>query len=374
MRDRVPFGSASLYLVDDVAFLREDAAVFDAMLRGWSAQQVGGRALQSRTVNQSLHAVRRFQRHANAYPWHWTAAAFDEWMLDMASVRQLAPSTLRNNQHAIRQFCDFLCSPHYGWAQECERRFGTHPVQVCHEWNTRPHVQDYEGDPRRRPLTRSELQLLFDRADDEVEARVSTGRKGAASAYRDATLLKVIYSWGLRAREALMLDTVDFYANPKLPAFNDFGFLRVRYGKASRGSPPKPRTVASVLPWAVAAVEDYVRNVLPLVRTGTASAMWISERGTRLGTRSLNDKFAQLRDDIGLDFRLTPHCLRHSYATHLIEDGHDPVFVQRQLGHAYQSTTGIYTHVSAEFANRMLASALDSAGLMNNLDNKRETS
>ena len=188
--------------------------------------------------------------------------------------------------------------------------------------------------------------------------RLSAGRKGAAAAYRDATLMKVIYGWGLRAREALMLDTVDFYRNPKLPTFGDLGFVRVRFGKASRGSPPKPRTVATVMPWAAVALADYVENVLPMMRQDHKSAVWVSERGTRLGSRSLNEKFAQLRDAAGLDSRLTPHALRHSYATHLIEDGHDPVFVQRQLGHAYQSTTGLYTHVSEEFANRMLKDAL----------------
>ena len=155
-----------------------------------------------------------------------------------------------------------------------------------------------------------------------------------------------------------MLDSTDFYRNPKLPEFGEFGFLRVRYGKASGGSPPKPRSVATVMPWAMNSTADYVENVLPLLRSGSTSALWLSERSTRLGTRSLNDRFAWLRDELGLDSRLTPHCLRHSYATHLIEDGHDPVFVQRQLGHAYQSTTGIYTHVSTEFANRMLQDAL----------------
>ena len=316
------------------------------------------RNLQKTTVEQRGHAVRQFQRHSDAFPWQWSAAHFDVWMADLATVRRLAPTSIRNYQIAVRQFCDFACSPHYGWVAECEQRFGSHPVQVCHEWNTRVHVQDYEGDPRRRPLTRRELQRLFDRADREVGARLAGKRKGAGSAYRDATLLKVLYGWGLRAREALMLDIVDFYRNPKLPDFGDYGFLRVRYGKASRGSPPKPRTIATVMPWTVDAVADYVDNVLPLMRVDSEPALWWSERGTRLGQRSLNDRFAELRDELGMDPRLTPHCLRHSYATHLIEDGHDPVFVQRQLGHAYQSTTGIYTHVSEEFANRLLKDAL----------------
>ncbi len=358
MGQAVPFGSSNLHLLEGVAFLHEEDSVFEAMLDGWSAQMIGGRRLQAATVNGRVKAIRRFQKHTGLWPWEWSAAGFDEWMTDLVSVRGIAASTLRGYQNTVQQFCDFLCSPHYGWVAECERRFGSHPVQVCHEWNTRPHLQEYEGDPRRRPLTRRELQLLFDRADAEVDTRLAVGRKGAAAAYRDATLLKVVYAWGLRAREAIMLDTTDFYRNPKVPELEDFGFVRVRFGKASRGSPPKPRTVASVMPWAVDALRDYVENVLPLMRTPESAALWFSERSRRLGVRSLSDRFALYRDDLGLDTALSPHCLRHSFATHLIEDGHDPVFVQRQLGHAYQSTTGIYTHVSEDFANALLQEAL----------------
>lgn len=366
----VPFGTSSLHIAAGVAFLNEDAAMFEAMLEGWSAQQIGGRRLQPRSVHQHQLIVRRFQRHANCYPWNWTAAGFDEWMVDQVVVRQLTSATIRNYQFAVRTFCDYVCSPHYGWVEECEKRFGTHPVQVCHDWNTLPHVQTNEGDPKRRPLTRAELQSLFDCADAEVGERVAGGRKGAAAAYRNATLLKVIYGWGLRAKEALMLDTVDFYRNPKLPSFGEFGFLRVRHGKASRGSPPKLRNVATVIPWAAEAVSDYVENVLPLMRAGRVPTLWPSERGTRLGSRSLNEVFTQLRSAAELDSRLTPHCLRHSYATHLIEDGHDPVFVQRQMGHAYQSTTGIYTHVSQEFANKMLAEAITRIPHLTNGENQ----
>ncbi|WP_426624822.1 tyrosine-type recombinase/integrase [Leifsonia sp. McL0607] len=368
MREFTPHGASALHLVDGVAFLREDAAVFEAMLEGWTAQQVGGRRLQRETAADRLRIVRRFQEHAQSWPWEWSAAMLDEWMLDLVSVHRLAGSTMRHYQLVIGWFCDFICSPHYGWVRECEDRFGTHPIQICHDWNTRPHVQENEGDPRRRPLTRDELQRLFDRADEEVDARLSAGRKGAAAAYRDATLLKVVYGWGLRSHEAIMLDTVDLFRNPKVPAFGDLGMLRVRFGKSSRGGPPKLRTVASVVPWAVTALQDYLENVLPLMRTGTSNAMWFSERSRRLGVRAIGDRFARYRDDLGLDSQLTPHCLRHSYATHLIEDGHDPVFVQRQLGHVYQSTTSIYTHVSEDFANRLLQAALTNIPALNTLE------
>ena len=58
---------------------------------------------------------------------------------------------------------------------------------------------------------------------------------------------------------------------------------------------------------------------------------------------------------------LVPHCLRHSRVTHQIEDGVDPVFVQRQVGHRYQSTTAIYSGVSGDFMNTMMRKALDTA-------------
>jgi integrase/recombinase XerC len=60
----------------------------------------------------------------------------------------------------------------------------------------------------------------------------------------------------------------------------------------------------------------------------------------------------------GLPIELTVHCLRHSYVSHLIEDGVDPLFVQHQVGHSWASTTAIYTSVGADAKNRMLHHAL----------------
>ncbi|MEV8274616.1 tyrosine-type recombinase/integrase [Microbacterium sp. NPDC077184] len=360
MSRQVPHGMSSLYLASGVTFLNAPDSVFDAMIEGWRMQQIGGRRLKEESVAAGVGVVRRFEAYAMKKPWQWSASDFDEWMMLLVSQRQVAASTIRSYQGAVRQFCDYVCSPHYGWVDECMQRFGTHPVQVCHEWNTLPHLQDYEGGPGRRPLTRVELQRLLDHADDEVSRVLDGHRKGALPAFRDATLLKVVYAWGLRASEAVGLDVTDFYRNAKAPQFGEFGVLQVRHGKSSRGGPPKRRAVVSLFKWAVEALQEYVEQVRPLmVRSDDTTALWVSERGTRLRTRELASRFAAYRDALGLDEVLTPHALRHSYVTHLIESGVDPGFVQRQVGHLHQSTTAIYTGVSTDYMNTMMSQALE---------------
>ena len=96
-----------------------------------------------------------------------------------------------------------------------------------------------------------------------VDAAVRAGRKGALAAYRDATVFKVMYAWGLRCTETSKLDVTDWYRSPEAPELGRFGKLEVRWGKASRGSPPRRRTVCTVMPWAAEAVEDYVVNIRP---------------------------------------------------------------------------------------------------------------
>ena len=130
------------------------------------------------------------------------ARQVDEWSLWMTSEKRLAPSTNRGYQGNLRLFSEFLTDARYGWVAECEQRFGpgVHPVPICHEWNTIAHLNSYEGRPEARPFTREELQRFLDYADDQVERAVRAKRKGALAAYRDATLFKVIYGWGLFSR------------------------------------------------------------------------------------------------------------------------------------------------------------------------------
>ncbi|MGH3718131.1 MAG: hypothetical protein ACRDRI_04670 [Pseudonocardiaceae bacterium] len=120
------------------------------------------------------------------------------------------------------------------------------------------HVADYEGRPERRPLTRQELQAFFDAADDRVERAAASRRKWWLATFRDASLFKVVYGWGLRRREAAMLDVVDFAGNPAAPELGRFGVLHVRFGKAMRGSPPRRRAVATVMPWAAETLAQYL--------------------------------------------------------------------------------------------------------------------
>ena len=130
------------------------------MLEGWRNQQLA-RNLALATIAARERAARAFTAHADAFPWLWTAAMLDEWLGDLRAVRGLRRSTLRGYQEAIRMLCLYLTDPAYGWAGECETRFGTHPVQVVHEWNTAVHVQQAEGDPVKRAFTLDELQVVL---------------------------------------------------------------------------------------------------------------------------------------------------------------------------------------------------------------------
>jgi site-specific recombinase XerD len=228
----------------------------------------------------------------------------------------------------------------------CQREFGpqTHPVAIVHEWNTISHLNDYEGDPEARPFTREELQRFLDHADEQVDRAVRAKRKGALAAYRDATLFKVLYGWGLRRTEAAKLDVVDFGRNPAAPEFGRFGTLNVRYGKAKRGQPPRRRNVASVMGWAVDAVIDYVENIRPRFDCAEHAALWVTERGGRIKPAEINARFVAYRDALGLPKALVPHSMRHSYVSHLTEDGVDRRFIQCQVGHEVDSSTAVYTN------------------------------
>jgi site-specific recombinase XerD len=221
-------------------------------------------------------------------------------------------------------------------------------------------VVEYEGHPGRRPLTYDEVQALFDALDGRVDDVRARGRKGVRTALRDAALLKTVYAFGLRRNEARMLDLADLRRAQKTPQYRQYGGLFVRYGKASRGSPPKRRTVLTVpeMDWIVDVLEQWVTEIRPLFSPGSHPALFVTERAGRMSLRGLNVAFSAASQAAGLPPELDLHSLRHSYVTHLVEFDYPERFVSLQVGHEYASTTAIYTGISDEYRDRLVRRAL----------------
>ena len=341
-------------LVRSARLLHPEEHAVQEMLAGWRNQQLS-RNLQIATVDQRVRYVRRFLEAVNEYPWRWTPALVDEYFGDQRSVGRVAHSTLRAHQAALRHFTAYITSSEYGWIEVCQELFGTHPVQVFFEWNTAVHVEEFEGRPAKRPYTRRELQQLFDHADDEVERIAGAGRKGWQAAYRDAVMLKIAYAYGLRFNELRHLQKVDLAANPHARQFGKFGVCKVRYGKSRKGSPFKPRSVLTVFDWTPGVLADWLTNG----RQDEGLDLFPSERDGLVTESTLIRRLRRYCDQLGFPDGLDLHSLRRSYATHLLEDGWDPRFVQFQMGHEYASTTGIYQFVSDDFRASTLRAALN---------------
>jgi len=350
-------GPPRLWLVGEEPDDSPEAEVFEEMLDGWRTQRLS-RNLALGTVESGARVVRRFRDDVGDYPWHWTPADLEGWVAGLRERGAHSHSTVRTYARTIASFLDFVCDPNYDFDRICLERFGTHARQVCSAANLPVRNVDSEARPTRRPLTREECQALFDAADERVEDVRRRGHKGYLPAFRDATMLKVAYAFGLRRRELVMLERQDFGPNPKAPEFKDYGVCHVRFGKASNGSPPRRRGVLAVMAWSVEVLSEWVEEMLPAFRPD-AVGLWPSERNGKVSEDRVNAAFVAAAIDAGLPSGLSPHCLRHSYVSHLIEDGFDPLFVQQQVGHRNAQTTAIYTAVSSDYRTSVVRAALD---------------
>ncbi|MGI5445752.1 tyrosine-type recombinase/integrase [Streptomyces sp. CA-243310] len=330
------------------------------MKEGWARQQ-SARFLKSSTIDPRLRLIERFEEFSGQYPWQWTPADGEAFIAHLRSGgKPIQMSTARSYEVTIGLFLEYLLDSRYGWLEACSERFGEVPQEIFHEGNSVLHTVDYEGDPRRRPLTYDEIQALFDAADARPGKIRGQGRKGGLTALRDAAVIKTIYAFGTRRTESSKLDLVDLRRNPKAPRFAGFGSMMVRFGKSSKGAPPKRRTVLTVpeMDWVVDLLREWVTEIRPQFSPGRHPAFWVTERAGRLSPRSINEAFVQAREDAGLDDDLDLHCLRHSYITHLTEFGYPARFVQEQVGHSHASTTAIYMGVSNEYRNQLLETSM----------------
>jgi site-specific recombinase XerD len=361
MMGRDPVGSAVFtatarqtrkLLSSGVVLLRPEEAVLETALGCW-IMQMESRNLTADYIEDSHRAVMRFHRYTNDYPWNWSAGDLESWSSELLAGRRAR--TVRALQNQVGRFLSYLLDPAYEWIDVCEHYFGTHPVQVCSEWNT---IRQHEvGDhPGPRPFTRTELADFFDFCDTRIDRARRSRRKGVLAAARDAAMFKAQYAWGLRRREVCCLDLIDVVENPRHPEFGRAGVLDVRWGKGSKGKGPKRRPVLTVMPWSANVLVQYIDVVRPCYSPGPA--LWVSERASRVSLSSYNDRFSEYREELKFPKELAPHAFRRSYITHLLEDGWDLRFVQKQVGHVHATTTTIYSHVSDDFMTSTLNDAL----------------
>ncbi len=331
--------------------------LFSEMMEGWrlemTSRHLGGSYVKNRTI-----LVDRFREYAGADPWHWRPESMNLWSAELVA-EGLSGSTIRSYQGAVRQFCDHITNPAYEWTNRCLERFGTHPVQICFEWNTTAHVEELECDPSRRPLTREEVQVLLSHLHARTLTAQANGCKGTITAKRDYVFFAVVYAFGLRIDEACHLAVDDFSALRGFEQCEGFGQLHVRYAKANKGGQKRrrlvfnwrPRLVTPLLAW-------YMQDIRPAFPAATSSPWcWLTERGNRLQPASMQRVFRQVRDAAGLSSALTPHCLRHSFCSHAIEDGVPRDLVSSQVGHSSPYTTSIYVQVSDDWQRRQWAKA-----------------
>lgn len=284
-----------------------------------------------------------------------SSAWIEEFLTYRRFARNNSPHTLRAYASDLAQLSEYLSRNGRGmqavsladlrgylaWTQERGCRRATlarkqAALRAFFGWLRR--TGRIERDPSRGLVSPRQSKRLpkFLRAA-EIEALMAAPGADVAG-LRDRALLELLYASGLRASEAVGLDVDDVDL--------DAGELRVRHGKGGK------ERIALMGSRAAAAMEAYLtlsRPVLAARAKGAATrALFLNKLGSRLSDRGVRRTFDRYAAVVSQHLKITPHVLRHSFATHLLENGADLRVVQELLGHASLSSTQIYTHVTTE--------------------------
>jgi len=219
----------------------------------------------------------------------------------------LAPASIRRNVSAARTYFRFLLADGHVLRDPTER------LETPKRWRTLPQV-----------LTVAEIRTLLDAPslDDPLF-------------FRDRALLELAYGAGLRVSEWITVGTRDVLLAE--------GLVRV-FGKGAK------ERLVPIGRAAIAAVAIYLRELRPRLERGSGrGALFLSARGEPLSRMGAWKILRRYVERAGIAKAVSPHTLRHSFATHLLEGGADLRAVQEMLGHADISTTQIYTHVDREY-------------------------
>jgi integrase/recombinase XerD len=219
----------------------------------------------------------------------------------------LAPSSMRRNVSAVRSYFRFMLGEGELVRDPSER------LETPKRWRTLPEVLTV----------------------DEAERLLSAPSLDEPMAFRDRAMLELAYGAGLRVSEWISISVRDVMMEDHL--------VRV-FGKGSK------ERLVPIGRKAIGAVAIYLRELRPRLEKGQGkSILFLNARGeplSRMGAWKILRKYVL---QAGITKPVSPHTLRHSFATHLLEGGADLRAVQEMLGHADISTTQIYTHVDREY-------------------------
>ncbi|ABZ84769.1 tyrosine recombinase xerc, putative [Heliomicrobium modesticaldum Ice1] len=183
------------------------------------------------------------------------------------------------------------------------------------------------GRPLPKTLSESEVSCLLSAAERRGDEPL---------ALRNLAMVELFYASGLRVAELCGLDLGSVDAG--------LGYVRV-LGKGGK------ERIVPVGEQALEAISRYLKQGRPALarrQREVSPALFLNHRGRRLSVRGAQDILSRIADGAALERGISPHTLRHTFATHLLDGGADLRSVQEMLGHAKLSTTQIYTHVSAE--------------------------
>ena len=199
----------------------------------------------------------------------------------------------------------------------------------------RGEIKDNPAKLLRTPKLARNLPSFLD--ENQVNVLLTTPDPGTWSGVRDKAILELLYATGLRVSELVKLKLHDLELSR--------GSLRT-LGKGRK------ERILPLLPAAIDALQSWfkVRQRPPRSRTGGikpgTETVFINQRGSALTDRSVRRLIDQYVKQAAINCKVTPHTLRHSFATHLLNHGADLRDVQELLGHAHLATTQVYTHVT----------------------------
>lgn len=168
---------------------------------------------------------------------------------------------------------------------------------------------------------------------DEINAMLTKNFSKDKQGNRDYAILELLYSSGLRVSECVSLNVCDVDL--------ERGLVKV-CGKGDK------ERIVPIGTLAIAALRAYLAQRQAFPKVSDAPILFLNKNGTRLNVRSVQRLVASVIQEIGLNKSVTPHTLRHSFATHMLGAGADLRSIQELLGHESLSTTQKYTHVSVD--------------------------